>query len=205
MRLRGTFEGQAGGSKKGKMSDWIGLVVILSLVAFAWFLRRRPGEPEPVFLNYKAPWWEIGKADGKFPHWLRYLSDLLPKDSVLHLEGSIPQDVQLLLDSGKIENIARGTTGNWFVPLQVENISNLVRVFEGHPMEETSLSLDAHKDNKVLLTAAWNCEEGEFICISGEISEEKVKSFCNAVECSYHKRQGNIFLKLVDKIFGRWN
>ncbi len=146
-------------------------------------------EREGISLG-KEPCWEVSCAKD-FPSFLRALSDLVPSDSILYIEGGSPHDeIKLYLESRKAMQIAKVAMGTiWPRPkifhmlINLENLEGLAQLAERHAEIEIAVHLHIYKDNKVLLQ--WYDAFFDPFYISKEIPEDKVNNFCSQLGIKY--------------------
>ncbi len=151
-----------------------------------------------ISLDRKTPYWVI-KGFRDFPIFIRSLSNLFPKDSVLYLEGSsIADDVQEFLEMRKSKETTKVAIGTiWPRPkafhmkLTDENISGLATLAENHAGPEICDHLHVYKNNNVLLEA--HDVGDQCISLNGQLSEDQIKALCTKLGSEYKKGDGGCF------------
>jgi len=148
-------------------------------------------EREGIKLDDEAVW-EIFPPNN-FPAFLRALLDLVPKESILYIEGNgTPKETENYLNKRKAENISKIAMGTiWPRPecfhmeITKENIEGLAKIAERYKTPTGSIHLHIYKNNKVILSGydAFSLS----LYISKEIPEDKIKSFSNKLSVAYQE------------------
>jgi hypothetical protein len=138
----------------------------------------------------KGPCWEVSSLKS-FPSFLRALSDLVPSDSVLYIEAvNPPKDILLYMEARKPTQPAPITTGTIFprprylhMLINADNLEGFAKMNEKHDNPVGAFHLHVYKDNKILLE--WFDAFLDPFYISKEISEDKIKIFCERLGIKY--------------------
>lgn len=147
-------------------------------------------EREGISLDSRTPHWKVSKVK-YLPAFLRALVELLPQGSILYLEDGSPSGkLRQFLDEKSIHEQAHVAMGTiwprplvFHVPATAENLGELADITENCAEPEAAIHLHVYCEGKVLLQ--WYDAFTDPFYISKEISEDKVRQFCNKLSIQY--------------------
>jgi hypothetical protein len=121
-----------------------------------WLYKLFPDEQKGISLE--SPKWEISPTCD-MSAFLRALIDVIPKGSILYLEGGSPdKEIRSYLEARKAPNpikVALGTIWPrpicYHIPITPENLNGLAELAERHATPEIADHLHIYKGSKVLL------------------------------------------------------
>ena len=151
-------------------------------------------EMDGLHLETKNGFWAI-KPTGDLTKILKALHIVITSESIIYLEGGSPDGrLELFLDNKKIhsvEKIALGTI--WPKPLIYhiratnENIGQLIDISEEISPVELAVHFHIYEPEHVILE--WYDAFTDEILLSKALEENKVKSFCLAINSTYEYRE----------------
>ncbi len=155
-----------------------------------------PAEERKGIVLSKKSCWEITKLTN-LPSFLRELNILIPIDSVLYLEGGdTPKELQIYLRERIAKEICKVEMGTiWPRPqcfhmqITYENLEGLAKLVEGYATPQVAIHLHVYKNGKMFLM--WYDAFFDPLYISKEISEDKIKTFCNKLKADYKEYEAN--------------
>jgi hypothetical protein len=138
------------------------------------------------------PFWEVsGKTD--FPALLMALPELLPEECVLYFEGGWPSGelLKFLQEHSVPEraHVAYGTIwpkpSVFHLPATLKTMSRLAELMCSYAYPELAIHFHVYRDQCVLLE--WHDAFSQPMLLSGELSEQTVRRFAEALHMSYKR------------------
>lgn len=152
-----------------------------------------PAKEREGILFGKEPLWLVSCCKD-FPSFLRALKELFPLNTILYIEssGKPPNDIQSYIEARKPSQVTKVAMGTiWPRPqyfhltITAENLEGLAQLAEKHYMMEIAVHLHVYYEGKMLLQ--WYDAFTAPFYISLNISEDKVKQFCNKLGLQFKK------------------
>ncbi len=149
-------------------------------------------EMSGIRLDMTHPFWEVsGETD--FPSLLAMLLDLLPEESVLYFEGGSPSGALLeFLRSQEVPegaHVAYGTIWPkpkvFHLPATQQTMRRLAEMTQSCAYPELSIHFHVYRGQSVLLE--WHDAFTQPMLLSGELQEQKVRTFTERLSMSYKK------------------
>jgi len=149
-------------------------------------------ELKGISLNFTVPFWKLeGKTD--FPSLFRALRDLLPDGCILYFEGGSPRgrlfdffNAQAVPEQA---HVAIGTLwprpDYYHIPATPENLAALAKIAESYAEPEIAIHFHVYRRRNVLLE--WHDAFSQPMLLSGELSEETIKTFAKALSMKITK------------------
>jgi hypothetical protein len=152
-------------------------------------------ERKGIVLSERSCWEINGLKD--LPSFLRELSYLIPLDSVLYLEGGdTPKELRIYLKERIAKEICKVEMGTiWPRPqcfhmqITYENLEGLAKLAENYATPEVAIHFHVYKNRKMLLM--WYDAFFDPLYISREISEDKIRNFCDRLRVEYKEFNEN--------------
>ena len=147
-------------------------------------------ERNGITLDLRVPHWKVSSPK-EFPTFLRALIDLIPKGSIVYLEGGSPRkELKVFLDERSIPEVCHVAMGTiwprphvFHLPATPENLSAFADISEHYAEPEVAIHFHVYKDDRILLQ--WYDAFYDPIFISNEVPELKVKEFCTKLSLKY--------------------
>jgi len=137
-----------------------------------------------------GPHWDVD-APKEFSRFFRALVGLLPVGAVLYLEGGYPtDDISAFLEARRPTSTTKVRIGTiWPRPQMLhmyatpENLAGLAQLAEANAPTEIAVHIHAYKGNTMFVM--WHDAPSDPICVSSDVSEERVQQFAAALGTSY--------------------
>ncbi len=149
-------------------------------------------EMSGIRLDMTRPFWEVsGETD--FPSLLTVLPDLLPKESVLYFEGGSPSGALLeFLRAQEVPERAHVAYGTiwpkprvFHLPATLQTMRRLTEMTRSCAYPELAIHFHVYRSQSVLLE--WHDAFTQPMLLSGELPEQKVRTFAERLSMSYKK------------------
>jgi len=153
-----------------------------------------PDEMQGIFLDPCAPHWVLSKVrQRQFGAFLHALSDLVPAESVLCLEGGSPdEEIRTFFENRRFEHPVQIEKGiSWpkpecyHMPITRENIEGLALLTERHAFPEIAIHIHVYHGEKSLLE--WHDIFSRSFYASKDIPEERIREFCKVLGNKYRE------------------
>jgi len=147
-------------------------------------------EREGITLDFRSPQWKVSSPK-IFSSFLRALAELIPPNAIVYIEGGSPRkELQAFLEEKSVHEVSHVAMGTiwprpkmFHVPATSENLFELADISEHYAEPEVAIHFHVYKNNQVLLQ--WYDAFADPIYVSKEISEDKIKAFCEKLELQY--------------------
>ena len=141
--------------------------------------------------------WEVS-APKNISAFIRKLTEIMPPGAILYLEStSSPSHITRILDKIECEpqaQVARGTIWPkprcFHIPMTEKNLNAISELLENNAQPEVCDHFHIYAENMILLEWHDAFFNDPFL-VTGQISEEKLKVFCDSIRSSYQKATGN--------------
>jgi len=162
---------------------------------FSIFKLKKKKKKYPwIFLDNAVSHWELGCPKQDLRTFLIELENIVPKESVLYLEGgsALPKDLETFLEKNTIRDKPKIPMGTlWPKPIYFHiqinhnNIKELVKLTENLPTFQVAVHIHVYKDDRLLIQ--WYDAFSDPIFVSLDFPENKIKKFCNQLNINYKK------------------
>jgi len=152
--------------------------------------------PPGIRLDFQNAW-EVS-APKDISVFIRMLAEIMPPKAIVYLESTAtPLHVTRILEVMECEpqvHVARGTIWPkprcFHVPMIQKNLNTIADLLEKNAQPEVCDHFHVYAESKVLLE--WHDAFYNYpFLVDRQISEEKLKCFCNSVGSSYRKATGS--------------
>jgi len=145
------------------------------------------GTKLPQFVTGKT--WRISVVPD-FPTFLRNLPSLVPNGSVLCLEGTGADDVEVFLSQRPAiypnevdQGFLRMRTKTYYMPVTPENLQGLAELAEHHAEAEICDHLRVYFNDKAVL--AWHDIIDDPLDIADQVDESRIRAFTEQLGTTY--------------------
>jgi hypothetical protein len=149
-------------------------------------------EMSGIRLDMTHPFWEVS-GETEFPSLLTVLPDLLPEESVLYFEGGSPSGALLeFLRAQRVPERAHVAYGTiwpkprvFHLPATPQTMRRLAEMTRSCAYPELAIHFHVYRAQSVLLE--WHDAFTQPMLLSGELPEQKVRTFAEKLSLSYKK------------------